>query len=94
MKNSTDISKDNERLAFEPLLCPVLYTYVTTHNSFHEGGRKVHVTELGTGKALCGYKNLYSPTAQIDVDWLNQPDADGNMCQKCKKIALRLLNGA
>ena len=84
MKHNTNELKKNGQ--------PNLYTYVTTHNSFHEGGRKVHVTELGTGKALCGYENLYSPTAEVDVKWLNQSDTEGNMCKKCKYIALRLLN--
>lgn len=71
-------------------LCPVLFTYITTHDAYSTGyGRKIHISN-GCGKSLCGYSNLYYPSLQVTKEWLEQPDPDNELCQKCKKSALRL----
>ena len=94
MKKETSKTDKKEAINYEPLLCPVLYTYVTTHEESNNGGRKIHITELGTGIAICGYSNLWTPTTKIDKNWLKQPDPDEVVCKKCRKIANSLLNGA
>lgn len=94
MKKETSNLPQNEAMQYEPLLCPVLFTYVTTHENSSNGGRKIHITELGTGVALCGYDDLHSPTTEVNKDWLKQADPDEIVCKRCRKIANKLLNGA
>lgn len=74
---------------------PRLFTYNTSHNLYHEGGRKIHITKADKdldSRALCGYYGPFSISTEIDLDWLKQADPDGNICSKCKKIAERILN--
>jgi len=68
-----------------------LYSYVTTHNNFDEGGRKVHICN-DLHRTLCGYGNLHSLPLPINLDWIQQPDPDNNLCKKCKKAAVKALN--
>ena len=89
-----DSQADKPAMQYEPVLCPVLFTYVTTHENSNNGGRKIHITELGTGVALCGYADLHSPTTEVNKDWLKQADPDEIVCKRCRKIANKLLNGA
>jgi hypothetical protein len=56
------------------------------------GGRKVHIGRDNFA-TLCGKnKNLFrSVGGEINKEWINQPDPDGELCKDCKKKALKLL---
>jgi hypothetical protein len=95
----------NEKLSNEahnpPLskgvVMPRLFTYVYTHNYYHEGGRKIHITKFEDeleSLSLCGIFKPYNITYEIDLGWLMQPDPSGDVCAKCKAIAMRFLNEA
>ena len=55
---------------------------------------KIHLTD-NFEKGLCGFidrRGIYAGVLTgLTCDWLNQPDPDGMLCKKCKKIALKRL---
>ena len=66
-----------------------------THNTFHEGGRKIHIMDGDTGQCLCGYKPWLYNEVNLDYpgspyknapEYARQPDPDGNICKRCKEI--------
>ena len=59
---------------------------------FRKARRKIHIYDYDTDKVLCGLPNIGSSTfADVNEEWLNQPDPDKCLCSKCKKKALRIL---
>jgi len=75
-------------------LVPICYT----HNTFYEGGRKIHILNLYTSRCLCGYNPWFfneidtSPVGGL-TGFVTQPDPDGNLCLRCKEIAVKRLIG-
>lgn len=72
-----------------------IYPVYDTHNTFYEGGRKIHLMNEKTGRCLCGYKpaffnevNLGHPDSpyKSTLEYVSQPDPDGNLCLRCKEI--------
>lgn len=63
-----------------------------THNTFAEGGRKIHILNEHTRKCLCGYRPGFFYEVDISfyhdsvTDYISQPDTDGNICRRCKVI--------
>lgn len=81
--------------AFLSGVIPRLFNYITTHDRYSEGGRKMHITTAESeldSLALCGYFGAYSVTTEINKEWLEQPDPDNEVCLKCRRKAERLLN--
>jgi len=69
---------------------PFLFPY-HCHDAGEEYGRKIHVSLTGD-KALCGFSHgAYSSLVGnvVGEKWLNQPGQGQNLCQKCRKIALK-----
>jgi hypothetical protein len=70
---------------------PRFFAMYSTHDNFSTGvGRKVHIADE-SGKVLCGCNDYFGVSA-IDEEWINQPDPDKELCQKCKKSALKQLS--
>lgn len=65
-----------------------------THNSYIEGGRKIHILNEDTGKCLCGYSPFLFNECDLSlfhndlVEFIAQPDPDKNFCQRCKAIMI------
>lgn len=71
-----------------------LFTYVFSHNLYHDGGRKIHITiahKEDESVSLCGIFKPFTITCVVDQEWLNQPDVDGDVCIKCRKSAKNIL---
>ena len=68
------------------------YTYILTHNTFQEGGRKTHIMVEDRDGSLCGCKNGSSTLAEVDIDWLSQPDPDREICWKCLKKCVKMMD--
>jgi hypothetical protein len=71
----------------------ILWVYAPEHHTKDEGSKlKVHVTN--DNKVLCGSYMKYGggTCGRITLEWLAQPDPDNQMCKKCAKIALKILN--
>ena len=70
------------------------YPCCDTHGTFAEGGHKIHIKHEGTEKTLCGCEAIF--TGEIPLEWpydtlisyINQPDPDKNLCQRCRNILL------
>lgn len=71
-----------------------------THNTYYEGGNKIHIMNEETGRCICGYDpGLYQEidletehAAFVDhslIKYVSQPDPDGNICERCKNILLK-----
>ena len=75
----------------------ILHPFVLEHATYGEGCRtKVHVVNDETEKVLCGLVASDLPyssgtLAIVDLEWINQPDPENNICKKCKKSATKLL---
>lgn len=70
---------------------PKFFSWISSHNTFGEGyGRKVHLADEDMN-TLCGYYNFYNIADEVGLEWITQPDPDGELCKKCKKIALKSL---
>lgn len=73
------------------------YPVIDTHNSFCEGGHKVHIKDYDTGKCLCGYEPWLASAIDYEevwgniVNYLSQPDPDTNICQRCKQMMINAL---
>lgn len=71
-----------------------IYRFWYKHNTIAEG-LTTSKTHLGTLDGLfCGLSTearLFSMPLRVDEEWINQPDPDGELCKKCKKIALTKL---
>lgn len=67
-----------------------LFAMYSTHGYFSEGGRKTHIANE-TGKVLCGFDGYFGVT-EITEKWIRQSDPENELCQKCKKAALLLVN--
>lgn len=67
-----------------------LYIFVTSHNTFAQGGqRKTHIHD--SSGILCG-RNLYGiPTGTVTPDWLLQSDPDEEVCRICKVAAVKTM---
>lgn len=72
-----------------------VYPVYDTHNTFYEGGRKIHLMNEETGRCLCGYEPCFFNEVYLDnpylpyrttLDYITQPDPDGNLCTTCKRI--------
>lgn len=69
-----------------------------THNTYAEGGRKIHVLNYRTGRCLCGYGTELRQ--EVDLShfrgnlsaYMQQADPDGNICLRCKDILARRLD--
>jgi hypothetical protein len=68
-----------------------LFNWISTHNNKSEGGRKCHIMQEDKIIALCGYSNLFTVGCEVDLKWINQPDPDNNLCERCKKMAMKIL---
>lgn len=69
-----------------------LTAYVTTANDIGYSPRKIHIIDIdGDGRTLCGCELLGIPTVDATKEWVNQPDYYRELCQRCKKIANKLL---
>lgn len=70
------------------------YPVSDTHNTFAEGGRKIHIKDSVTGRCLCGYEPSWANEVYFAQDWptmvdyILQPDPDGNICKRCKNILI------
>lgn len=69
-----------------------------SHNLYSEGyGRKSHIVDTDNGKCLCGYDPHFYSAVDYDAHWsdiinyLSQPDPDGNLCKRCKQIMINAL---
>lgn len=62
-----------------------------THNTVLEGGRKTHILDCENWKILCGRDIMGSFGVEINKEWLDQPDPDGEVCKQCKKKAYKKL---
>lgn len=80
---------------YKVLLENNVYPVYDTHNTFYEGGRKIHLMNEETGRCLCGYEpaffnevNLGHPDSpyKSTLEYVAQPDPDGNLCLRCKEI--------
>lgn len=73
---------------------PLLLATIITHNTHAQGGRKTHVVRMDTGKILCGTVRWlhYVIPLKVTIDWLNQPDPDGEICLRCKCAAIKIIN--
>ncbi len=73
------------------------YPICDTHNTFAEGGHKIHIKDYDTGKCLCGYEPWLPNGIDYEERWgnivnyLSQPDPDGNLCKRCKQIMINAL---
>ena len=73
------------------------YPIRDTHNTFAEGGHKIHIKDYDTGKCLCGYEPWLPNGIDYEERWgnivnyLSQPDPDGNLCKRCKQIMINAL---
>lgn len=73
------------------------YPIYDTHNTFAEGGHKIHIKDYDTGKCLCGYEPWLPNGIDYEEQWgnivnyLSQPDPDGNLCKRCKQIMINAL---
>ena len=97
MNNEKTVKKATKPPLSKGAVMTRLFTYVYTHNTYHEGGRKIHITKFEDeleSLSLCGIFKPYNITCEIDLAWLMQPDPSGDVCDKCKAIAMRLLNEA
>ena len=71
-----------------------IFPVFNTHNTFAEGGRKIHLHNYDTGRCLCGYDaGLFSEVdlSQFNddlIEYIAQPDPDGNICLRCKSILI------
>ena len=72
-----------------------IYPVFDTHNTFCEGGRKMHLMNWETGRCLCGYKPGFFNEVNLDhpespykstLEYVSQPDPDRNLCLRCKEI--------
>ena len=72
-----------------------VYPCYDTHNTFFEGGHKVHLMNEETGRCLCGYEPMFHNEVLLDhpespykstLEYVCQPDPDGNICLRCKDI--------
>ena len=74
------------------------YPIIETHDSYCEGGRKIHFKDADSGKCLCGHTAYlasaidYEPQWGNIVNYLAQPDPDKNLCQRCKQILINALD--
>lgn len=73
---------------------PNIYRFWYTHNLEAEGfGRKTHLGTVEPHKIFCGLgEKLFSIPQGVDKEWIEQPDPDGELCSRCKKSALKMLN--
>lgn len=78
-----------------------VYPCYDTHNTFAEGGHKVHLMNEETGRCLCGYEPMFYNEVFLDypespykstLEYVCQPDPDGNICFRCKDILARRLD--
>lgn len=94
MKKNRTISVENKNVSkgiAKPLVSRRFFAMYSTHDNHDSGyGRKVHIADE-SGDVLCGYEDMFGVT-EIDEQWINQPDPDKNLCQKCKRIALARLS--
>lgn len=73
------------------------YPVCDTHNNYDEGGRKIHIEDSETGRCLCGYEPWLGNAIYFEPEWgnivnyLSQPDPDGNICLRCKQILINAL---
>ncbi len=72
-----------------------VYPVYDSHNTFYEGGRKIHLMNEETGRCLCGYEPCFFNEVNLDnpylpyrttLDYITQPDPDRNLCLRCKEI--------
>ena len=93
-------AEDVLKKSYAVLLKNNVYPVYDTHNTFYEGGRKIHLMNEETGRCLCGYEpgyfnevNLGHPYSQYKstLEYVSQPDPDGNLCLRCKEIFVNRL---
>lgn len=80
---------------YKVLLENKVYPVYDTHNTFYEGGRKIHLMNEETDRCLCGYEPTFFDEVNLDhpkspyksiLGYMSQPDPDGNLCLRCKEI--------
>ena len=70
------------------------YPCYDTHGTFAEGGHKIHIKHEDSERCLCGHDAFLSneiflePPYDTLISYVNQPDPDRNICQRCKNILL------
>ena len=73
------------------LILPVVEALVWSHDRFEHGGSKVHLSVLDKHSAFCGNPKDLSHLGNVDLNWVQQPDPDGELCLRCKKSAIKFL---
>ena len=74
-----------------------VYPVYDTHGTFAEGGHKIHLLYDGQQKCLCGYRIHFYNEVDLTywkdnvLDYISQPDPDGNLCKRCKTIFVNKL---
>lgn len=68
-----------------------------SHNLYDYGGNKLHI--YNGEKCLCGYIPFLFMIADTSYfkslkEYLEQPDPSRNICLKCKKAAIKLIDNA
>lgn len=92
---NTAKAEDVLKKCYAVLLENNVYPVYDTHNTFAEGGHKVHLMNEETGRCLCGYEPMFYNEVFLDypkspykstLEYVCQPDPDGNLCLRCKEI--------
>ncbi len=77
------------------------FPFYWTHNTFAEGGGKIHISHGTSTRALCGFdrethlcNEVFLEDSPFDTleDYISQPDPDKCICQRCKRIMTKILN--
>ena len=69
------------------------YSLIFSHNTRLEGGGlRIHIGQ-STLLPLCGKKinRLFDVGGEVDEQWINQPDPDGELCKSCKRKSLKII---
>ena len=73
-----------------------LYPVYYTHGTYAEGGRKIHIRHEDSTKCLCGFNTEFYLCNEVLMEkpydnivaYIQQPDPDKNICQRCKNILI------